>query len=107
MKKKKVTAESSSPCSHTYYFLLSPLPVPWSVTYSRQIFYRIIEALMRLSKTLQVTQQISSRGRITTQAIPCPTRDSVPSLQSSESAARWKMKLYIKKIEQNTGLLQE
>lgn len=41
--------------------LLSLAPVPQGTAYSHQVFYGIIEALTRLSKTLQVTQQISSR----------------------------------------------
>lgn len=107
-KEKKGETESPSMCFHIYYFILSPSPVPCSVMYSHRIFYRIIEAFTRLSKTLKVTQQISSRGRITTRAISRPDENSFSCFQSSECAARWKMKLYtIKQTKWSRGLQRE
>lgn len=107
-KEKKGETESFSRYFHIHYFFLSPSPIPCRIVYSHQIFYRKIEALARWSKTLKVTQQISSRGRITTQAISHPADNSVSCLQSSQCAAKWKMKLYTtKQTEWNKGFQGE
>lgn len=99
--------KASSVCSHTHYFHLSPSPVPRGVMWSRQLFYRIIEAFAKWNQTLKVTLQISSGGRVTSQAFPCPVGNHGSRLQGAKYTARGKMKLYIKQTEQNQALLRE